>query len=155
MKSDISIKEALDSAFEMSVGPGMYMLSADPYMRPECGPGPPGVGCTATYGVAANVDASSDLSGRQNRFPRGLYEAPPLPEKRETVVTQSLEPPPSSIHKSRGSLRGLTDGPAGSRMGSEWLGGVDIQDPRHFVFEITGFSRGGLDARQMAKDRAA
>lgn len=152
MKSDISIREALDSAFEMSVGPGMYMLSEDPYLRKGCDPGVPGVGCTATYGVS-NVDASSNLSGRLNRFPRGLYDAPPLPDRVETVATR--DPLPASIHKSRGSLRGLEDGPARSRMGGEWLAGVDIQDPRHFVFESTGYSRGGLDARQMAKDGAS
>jgi hypothetical protein len=150
MKSD-TISAALDSAFEMSVGPGLYRLSAGPFSNPTCGPNAPGLLCTSVYGVASKVDVDTQLSGRENRFPRGLYNAPPLPDKQETVASE-IVPPPAAVHKTRGSLRGLRNGPAGDRIGREWLSGVDIQDERQFIYETTGYSRGGTDARQMAKD---
>jgi hypothetical protein len=155
MRTD-SIQAALDSAFEMSTGPGLYMLAADPYRIAAC-PGKtteePGILCTQVYGVAGNVDVDTQLSGRQNTFPRGLYNAPPLPERPERIPASSGETMPPTIHKARGSMRGNSAGPVPERIGREWVAGnVDIQDATHFIFETTGLSRGGADARQHAKD---
>lgn len=151
-RSDNSIRVALDSAFEMSVGPGLYVLDSVRHSNASCKPDFLGSNCNSTYGIASGpVDVDSELSGRNNVFPRGLYNAPPIPSRQVELkrVDVGMEP---TLYKFKGSLRGLEDGPALERIGKEWLPGVDIQDTRHIVHEEAGLSRHGKDARLYAKD---
>ena len=141
MRADTSIPTALNSAYQMSVGPGMYFLSREPFMQQPC-PKPssedPGFLCTAVYGVADKVDVDTQLTGRLNTYPRGLYNAPPLPKDPEVVAPSSDYNFPPTSHKARGSMRGIYLGPVPVRIGPEWLGGIDIQNTHHFMREESG-----------------
>lgn len=155
MRADTSISSALNSAFEMSTRPGLYFLAKEPFMQrpcPKTTSEEPGLLCTSVYGVASRVDVDTELTGRLNTYPRGLYNAPPLPQEVEAVASPDDYAFPPTSHKARGSMRGIYLGPAPVRMGPEWLAGIDMQKTSHFMREDTGLVRNGEDARLLAKD---
>lgn len=159
-RSENTIPEALDAAYEYSVAPGMYVLAPEKYPINRGCPEHKDVGvvCTSTFGIGAspNVDVDTQLSGRLNTMPRGLYGAPPVPLSDPSPVgALNSEALPEMAHsRFKGSLRGLAEGPVYPRIGSEWIFGINPVDPAKIIPEHVGLHRGGYDARLSAKDSA-
>lgn len=160
-RSENTISAALDAAFEYSTRPGLYMLDGLQYAAPACPQdimtNDVGLLCNATYGVASGVDVDSDLSGRNNRMPRGLYDMRRLDPQVESLPASKTAPMAETAHTRRkGPSRGLAPGPIPERIGFGWVvGGVDVQDTAHIVPEQAGMPRAGFDARLAAKDSVA
>lgn len=155
-RSDNSIAAALDASFEYSTRPGLYVLSPEPYAIQSCPETKDvGISCTSTFGAGLNVDVDTELSGRLNTMPRGLYDAPPLPYSAASVLSASApQALPETLYKFRGSLRGLDEGPSLPRIGRQWTFDIDSQDVAKIMPEASGMPRAGIDARLKAKDSA-